>query len=102
MMTNDCYVDQIKAHPPKEDWIQSVERKSEKDNYSNSNPIIIIPASDNTHEILSNLKEVQIIKRLSKDAETRNVSGCLAMSKRKSVKKAQEKAKKKHAFKKQR
>jgi hypothetical protein len=23
---NDCYVDQIKAHPTKEDWIQSIER----------------------------------------------------------------------------
>jgi hypothetical protein len=30
---NDCYVNQIKAHPPKEDWIQSIERKPEKDNY---------------------------------------------------------------------
>jgi hypothetical protein len=44
--------------------------------------------------MLSNLKEVEIIKRLSKDAETHNVSRYLAMSKRKPVKKALEKANK--------
>jgi hypothetical protein len=35
----------------------------------------------------SNLKEVDLIKRLSKDAEAHNVSRYLAMSKRKPVKK---------------
>jgi hemerythrin-like domain-containing protein len=95
---NDCYVDQIKAHLPKEDWVQSIERKPESDNYSNSNLIQIIPTSDNTNEMLSNLREVEIIKRLSKDAETHRY---LAMSKRKPVKTRRWKNRTKHSYKKQ-
>jgi hypothetical protein len=67
--------------------VQSIERKSEKGNYSNSNLIKIIPTSDNTYEKLSNLKEVEITKRLSKDAKTHNVSRYFDTCKRKPVEK---------------
>jgi hypothetical protein len=59
---NDCYVEQINAHPQKEDGIQSIESNSDKGNYYNSNLIKIIPTSDNTYEMLSNLKEVELTR----------------------------------------
>jgi hypothetical protein len=76
---NDYYVEPIKAHPPKE----SIERKPEKGNYSNSNLKKIIPTLDNTYEMLSNLKEVEITKGLSKDAKTHSVSRYFGTCKRK-------------------
>jgi hypothetical protein len=56
-----------------------------KDNYSNSNLIQIIPTLDNTYEKLSNLKEVEISKKLSKVAKAHNVSTYSDTCKRKPV-----------------
>jgi hypothetical protein len=82
----DRYFDQIKAHPPKENCTQLMhlmEKKPDKGNLINRNLIQIIPALDNSHGKLSNLKEVETYKKIPKRVKVHNVSAVSDTYKRK-------------------